>query len=36
MGNEIETTSISDESSRLRGEYELHLQEAQLPQYKIK
>jgi hypothetical protein len=31
----IEETSISDESSRLRGEYE-HLQKAQLPQDKIK
>jgi hypothetical protein len=32
----IEATSVSDESSRLRGEYELHLWKAQLPQDKIK
>jgi hypothetical protein len=32
----IEATSISDKSSRLRGEYELHLRKPQLPQDKIK
>jgi hypothetical protein len=32
----IESISISDEISRLRGEYELHLWKAQLPQDKIK
>jgi hypothetical protein len=32
----IEATSISDESSRMRGEYEPHLWKAQLPQDKMK